>query len=150
VKRFSFSLDKVLELRSYAEKDAEIALAKANGELSALEQRMAELAQERVAVAADRFSPGRSIAEIRNAELYLLRLERDAASLTEAAAKAALVVEAAQEAFIEARRDREVIDKLKSRRFKEYRKSALSEEAAALDDISSGRYARKAEALSTT
>jgi len=147
VKRFSFSLDKVLELRSYAEKDAEIALAKANGELSALEQRMAELARERVAVAADRFSPGRSVPEIRNAELYLLRLERDAASLTEASAKAALAVEAAQEAFIEARKDREVIDKLKTRRSKEYRKSVLKEETAALDDISSGRYARKAEAF---
>lgn len=144
MKRFRFRLEKLLELRLYREKDAELALARAAGELDALQRRIEAVAAERVSVAADRFAPGRSVAEIRNAELYMLRLERNAEALMKAAATAELAVEQAQDAFVEARKERAVLDKLKERRAAEHRKASMVEEIAVLDDIAGSRSARRA------
>ena len=55
-----------------------------------------------------------------------------------------LKVEEARNAFLEASRERKVLDKLKEKRQKEYRKEMLGEEAKVLDDISGGASARTA------
>ena len=60
-----------------------------------------------------------------------------------AAAKADLAAEAAREAFIEASREKKVIEKLKEKRLAEHRKAAAAEELKVLDDISSGSAARR-------
>jgi flagellar FliJ protein len=143
MKRFRFGLEKLLELRAYREKEAELELARAVGELTALENRLREVAEERQRIAADRFAPGRSAADMRSAELYIVRLDRTRDELIEASANAELAVEAAREAFAEASRDRKVIDKLKEKHKAEYRKAAADEEIAALDDISGGAAARR-------
>ena len=144
MKRFRFGLEKLLELRLYAEREAEMSLARAIGEAAALDSRLEALARERVAVAADRFAPGRDGNEMRRAELYLLRLDRTKGALFEAAAKAAMVADAAREVFVEASRDRKVIEKLKEKRKAEYRRSAAQEEIKTMDDISGGAAARRA------
>ncbi len=144
MKRFRFDLEKLLELRVYREKEAEQALARAMGELAAIEAKLRALAEERVAVARGRFAPGRTAADMRSAELYLLRLEKTKEKLLEEAAKAELAVAAAREAFMEASRDRKILDKLKDKRKAEYRKTAADEEVKAIDDISGGSSARTA------
>ena len=143
MKRFRFDLEKLLELRRYREKEAELDLARALGELSVIESRLREIAQERVRAATDRFAPGRGAADMRSAELYIIRLDKTRDALIEAAAKAELAVEAAREVFAAAGRDRKVFDKLKEKRKSEYRKAAANEEIAALDDISGGSAARR-------
>lgn len=144
MKRFRFDLEKLLELRLYREREAEQELARAVGELAAIEERIRSLAEERVRVAADRFSAGRTSADMRSAELYLLRLEKTKEALLEAAAKAELVVAAKREAYLEASRERKVLDKLKEKRKAEYRAAAGREEIKVIDDISGGASARKA------
>jgi flagellar FliJ protein len=144
VKRFRFDLEKLLELRAYREREAEQELARAMGELASIEARIRALAEERVAVAGDRFATGRTSADMRSAELYLLRLDKMKEALFEAAAKAELVVTAAREAYVEASRERKVLDKLKEKRKSEYRKTAGTEEIKAMDDISGGSSARAA------
>jgi len=143
MKRFAFDLEKLLELRAYREKEAELALARAMGELSALEARIRSVAEEKSQVASDRFSPGRTAFDMRSAEFYLLRLEKTKESLMEAAAKAELVVEAARNAFVEASRDKKVIEKLREKRLAEHKKAAAIDEINAIDDISSGAAARR-------
>jgi flagellar protein FliJ len=144
MKRFRFDLEKLLELRAYREREAEQELARAMGELASIEAHLRALAEERVTVAADRFAPGRTSADMRSAELYLLRLDKMKEALFEAAAKAELVVAAAREAYVEASRERKVLDKLKEKRKSEYRKASGIEEIKAMDDISSGSEARAA------
>ncbi len=144
MKRFRFDLEKLLELRVYREKETEQALARAMGDLAAIEARLRELAGERVAVASGRFAPGRTAADMRSAELYLLRLEKAKEKLLEEAAKAELAVAAAREAYVEASRDRKILDKLKEKRKAEYRKTAAVEEVKTIDDISGGATARSA------
>jgi flagellar FliJ protein len=144
VRRFRFDLEKVLELRAFHEREAELELGRAMGELAVIEQKIRNIAAERVAIAAERFAGGRSAAEIRNSELYLIRLDHTRDALLEAAAKAELVVETKREAFKEASRERKVMDKLKDKRKSEYRKEALLDEIKTLDDLSGGTASRHA------
>jgi flagellar FliJ protein len=134
VKRFDFSLEKVLELRRYREQETELELGRAMGELMVIEQRIRELAETRSLAAAGRFTPGNSAVDIRNYELYIVRLDKEREDLLEAAAKAAQKVEEARRIYLEASRDRKVMDKLKEKRAAEYRRETLAEETKVLDD----------------
>jgi flagellar FliJ protein len=147
VKRFHFKLEKILALRLNRERETELELGKAIGALTELENRIKHVAEERVIAAAGRFGKGRGAAEILSYDNYILRLDKTKDALVEAAAKAELVVETARAAYIEASRDRKVLDKLKERRRKEYNSYILAEEVKILDDISSGSAARKAISL---
>jgi flagellar FliJ protein len=143
MKKFGFSLEKVLELRVYYEKEAEIELGRAIAVLSDIELRIEETAKKRVEAASLRFLPGRTGAEIHNSDLYIMRLDQLKERLFEDAAKAELVVSEKREKYIEASRERKVLDKLKEKRLAEYRKAANIEEIKTIDDISNGRKARK-------
>jgi len=142
VRRFRFDLEKVLELRSFREREAEMELGRSVGELAVIEQKIMNIATERITIAAERFAGSRSAAEIRNSELYLIRLDRTRDALLEAAAKAELVVENKREAFNEASRERKVMEKLKDKRKGEYRKETMLDEINTLDDLSGGNVAR--------
>lgn len=143
MRRFRFDLEKLLELRSYHEREAELELARAMAEVAGIHERLEKLAQERVAAASERFAPGRVIAEIRNTEYYLLRLDRSRDQLLDAAAKAELLVAQRREVYIEKSREKKVLEKLKEKRFMEYRKERAAEEIKSLDEVSSGAAARK-------
>ncbi|AEJ19809.1 flagellar export protein FliJ [Gracilinema caldarium] len=143
MKRFRFHLDKLLELRLYYEGEAELALAKAMGELQSIQNRLEQLAEERAEAAAERFRPGRTVAQIQATDLYILRLDKTKESLLEAAARAELVVAEKRQAYLDASRDRKVLDKLKEKRQKEYKYELSLEEIKIVDDISSGSRARK-------
>ena len=74
---------------------------------------------------------------------YLLRLDNTKEQLLNEAAMAELKVEEARSAFLEASKERKVLDKLKEKRQKEYRKQMFVEETKILDDISGGTSARR-------
>jgi flagellar FliJ protein len=143
MKRFRFNLDKLLELRQYYEREAELALARAMVELQSIQERLEKLAEERSETADERFRPGRSVAQIQATDLYILRLDKTKEVLLEAAAKAELVVAEKRQAYIEASRDRKVLDKLREKRLKEYKYQLSLEEIKTVDDISSGSRARR-------
>jgi flagellar FliJ protein len=135
MKRFRFGLQKILELREHAEKEAEIELGKAVGALNLIERHIAQVAEERSGAAAKRFAPGNGLAEIQSYERYILRLDRTRDTLLMDAAKAELVVAEKRDIYREAARERKVLDKIKERRQGEYRKFALAEENKELDDV---------------
>ena len=143
MRRFRFDLEKVLELRAYHEREAELKLAGAMAEAAAILDRIHALAQDRTAAASDRFAPGRSGAEMRNTELYILRLDRLKDQLLDAAAKAELKVAQLRDAYFEASKEKKVLEKLKEKRLKEYKKERASEETSSLDEISGGSVARR-------
>jgi flagellar FliJ protein len=142
MKRFKFSLEKILELRKHREREAEIELGRAVGELTEIENRLKALAVDRLRAAGERFASHNSAGEIHNYDLYIMRLDQMKEKLQEAAAKAELKVEEARKIYLEASRDRKVFDKLKEKREAEYRKEMFAEETKVLDDISGGVRAR--------
>jgi flagellar FliJ protein len=134
MKRFHFSLEKVLELRKYREQETKIELGRAIGDLSEIENRIMAAAAERVRAAAGRFSSGNDALEIISCDNYIRRLDQERDKLLEDAARAELVVEEKRELFLEASRDRKVIDKLKEKKEAEYRREMLAEETREMDD----------------
>jgi flagellar FliJ protein len=143
MKRFSFDLEKVLELRSYREREAEIALGKAIGELTLIEQEIKSVTRERFQAASERFGPGNGGMEIQRYDLYIRRLDAALDKRFKEAAQAELKVEEARLAFLEASREKKAMENLKERRQKEYRKTFLTEETRNLDDIAGGAAVRQ-------
>jgi flagellar FliJ protein len=143
VKRFGFSLEKVLRLRKYREREAEMELGRAMGTLAGIENSIKETARQRHGAASERFSRNRSVMEIKSYDNYIVRLDGETERLLEEAAKAGLLVEKKRQAFLEASRERKVLDKLREKREKEYGREMLKEETKNLDDISGGNAARE-------
>ena len=136
MKPFAFGLQKVLKLRQYHEDEAKIELGRAIGVLADLESRLRSLAAEQARAAAAQFSPENTAAMIQQYMFYLLRLDETKERLLKETALAEMEVEQAREVFIEASRERKILDKLKEKRQKEYRKIVLREEIKVLDEIS--------------
>lgn len=135
MKRFAFRLEKLLELRSFHEKKAELVLAQKVGRVALLEQRLKEIAESRSRTGRDRFAAGRDLADYRASELYIKRLEVERDRVLVELAEAELERQAALEVYVEKHRDRQAIDKLKERRQAEYYRAAEREEIKALDDL---------------
>ena len=134
MKAFTFGLEKVLTLREFHEDEAKIELGRAIGVLSDLESRLFALARERVRAAAAQFTPGNDAAVMQQYMFYITRLDNLKEQLLKEITIAEMKVEEAREAFFEASREQKVLDKLKDRRRKEYRKIVLAEETKTLDD----------------
>jgi flagellar FliJ protein len=141
MKRFRFDLQQVLELRKHAEREAEIELGKAVGALNLIEQHITSVAEARYHAGVERFAPGNGLAEIQSYDRYILRLDQIRDKLLMDAAQAELVVAEKQDVYLEASRERKILDKIKEHRRGEYRKFVLTEENKELDDIA-GRIRR--------
>ena len=135
MKAFTFNLEEVLDIRKYHEDEAKIELGRATGVLAELENRIFSVGQERVRAAAAQFSPGNNAAMIQQYMFYLLRLDNTKERLLKEAAMAELKVEEARDLFLEASRERKVLDSLKEKKQKEYHKEMLSAETRILDDL---------------
>ena len=136
---FVFNLSKILHLREFREDEAKVELGRATGILADLEGRIIVLGQERARAASSQFTPGNSAALIQQYMYYLLRLDNTKEQLLKETALAELKVEEARDLYLEASRDRKVLDKLKEKRQMEYRKEMQAEETKTLDDISAAR-----------
>lgn len=135
MKRFAFKLEKLLELRSFHERQAELVLAEKAGRCALIEKRLEEVAEARARTGREMFASGRDIDDYRACELYILRLDKERDGLVEALVLAEAERERARLVYIEKHRDREAIGKLKERREAEYYRAAQREEIKALDDI---------------
>ncbi|MDR2135744.1 MAG: flagellar export protein FliJ, partial [Treponema sp.] len=141
--RFQFSLEKVLELRKHREREAEIALGRAVGELTALENRLKELALLRRGAWDDCRSEGGAAENLadydRAREFYIRRLDQTKEELLQEAAEAQARVEEARGVFLEASRERKILDKLREKQAGAYRKAVFAAEVKTLDDTAGSR-----------
>jgi flagellar protein FliJ len=135
MKRFVFALQKLLELREFREREAELELARILGRCVAVDNRLRELAVDKSRIYRNRFSAGRSIADLQADEHYLLRLDREKDRLIEERAKLELLRLEAQKKYLEASKEKKVIEKLKEKKTVEYRKFVETESIKAIDDI---------------
>jgi flagellar FliJ protein len=150
VKRFKFSLEKVLKLRQHNEHEARVELGRAIGVLAGIENEIKRNAATRAAAIKERFaSIGNGSDSGSGAtsdtgyggtlsmhawDAYIHRLELEADQLTEAAARAETVVDEKRALYVEASRELKVMENLKERRAKEHRKEMFVEETKELDD----------------
>lgn len=140
MKKFVFSLQKVLDLREFEEEKAKLELGKAVAEMERIKKLLAENAQNRVNAGYSRRDVS-DVLSLQQIENYILGLDLKKEKLLEELASAELIFEKKRDLFTEAMQAREVLTKLKDKQLSEYKKEALKQEENALDDITNGKVA---------
>jgi flagellar FliJ protein len=137
VRRFQFRLERFLELRRWKERQWEIALAKIQGVCLSLERRIAEIAAEIGASRLVGYTVGARIdvEAMARRELYVLRLARERERTRETLQEKRKELAKVLASYLEASKDRKVLDKLKERRAEEYYDRQLDEEFKNTDDM---------------
>ena len=134
MKKFVFSLQKVLELREYEEDKAKLELGKAVAELERIKRLLQEVAENRVAANQSR-KDTTDVIVLMNIENYIIGLDAKKEKLLEELTMAQMFFEEKRDLYTKAMQDREVLSKLKEKQLSEYKKEVLKEEENALDDI---------------
>ena len=141
MKKFHFSLEDVLELRTFEEETAQLDLGRAVGEGERIKQALEATAKLRV----------QAMVDVRNASAdegvivapmtlmamqnYLRRLDQQKEHLLAELAKAEIVIAEKQALFTEAMKNREIFSNLKDTEFAQWRKDTQRKEDNMLDEI---------------
>jgi len=145
MRRFQFRLERLLDLRRWKEREWELALAKILGECLLLENRITEIGEEIGASRLAVFTDGArvDVEAMSRRELFVQRLaaERDRARV--ALVEKRRELEKVRARYVEASKDRKVLDKFKDRRAEEYYDRQQDEEFKAVDDINTAAAVRR-------
>ena len=133
MKRFSFNLEKLLQLRGFEEKNAKTELAAAISAAERIKLDLRNTAAERVRVNKTR-NDTVDIRSLMTIENYVNRLDLRKEELLEQLAAAELTIEEKRKSFTAAMQKRNVLDKLKEKQFAQWRKESMSAEENALED----------------
>ena len=133
MKRFSFNLQKLLQLREFEEKNAKTALAAAVSEAERIKNELKSIAVERVRVNKTRNENVDTLFLI-TLEHYVNRLDVRKEELLENLAEAELLIEQRRTVFAAAMQKRSVLDKLKEKQYLTWRKENAKAEESALED----------------
>jgi flagellar FliJ protein len=146
MRRFAFKLERVLELRGYAEKVAEAKLGEKSAACSRLGLALEENARASHAAAMERFRPGSNASDHRASELYAVRISNERDRLMKALVFAESEREAARIVYVAASTAREAVSKLREREAEAYYKSVSREEVKIMDDLAAGARTRHRKA----
>jgi flagellar FliJ protein len=145
-KKFTFNLEKVLNLRSWNEETARLELGRAISALTAVEQSLARNDTERHAVHAADFG-GNLVNAMQALDSYHKRLEDEKKRLLVKKADAEKTVAEASEKWHEAAAQKKALENLKDKRKAEYKKAALAAEDMEMDEIAQAGYSVKAASI---
>ena len=147
MKRFEFSLQKVLALREFERKQAEAELGRAVAAETGIQHTLEQTAEQRAATvrAADAMHDLHSLYA---ASRYFMLLDQRKESLLEELAEAQLVTEEKRDAMREAMKRQKVLEQLRERRREAWKKEAQKAEDSVIDDITTsaaaaGKYSRR-------
>ncbi len=139
MKRFEFSLQKVLDLREFEENQAKNELGKAIAESDRIKAELEYIVLKRVENNKARAQTD-DMNEMMAIERFIVRLDLRKEELLEELAKAELVIEQKRQLFAEAMKNRKVVTKLKEKKEAEYKADVLKAEESAIDDIVGAKY----------
>ena len=139
MKRFSFSMQKILDIREFAERQAQIELGRAVAEVNRINGELEAVAQEKQRMLQVKLKDV-SLNEFLVHENYLKRLELTKDRLLQELAAAQLVVDEKREIFAEAMKQRKILSNLREKQFAQYKKDALVAEDNAVDDLVTSRH----------
>lgn len=137
MKRFRFSLEQILRLREYEEQQAELELGRITGECERLRREIVSL-DERGRSAAQTHLGSRAwdVTYRFDEERYIAGLKSRATILARELESWEAQLEKARERFREARKRREVLSRLKSRKAEQYHEAVEKEQQRVLDEAS--------------
>ena len=132
MKKFAFKFEKILNLRSFAEEEAKLDLARAVSEVSRLENELADTIKKRDEV--QKYINNNDPHSVFHVMSYVERMQYEQRSLEGQIAKANSVVAQRQQVLTEAIKQRKILSSLKERNLQEYKKEYEKIEVAELDE----------------
>lgn len=139
MKRFRFSMQKILDLRTFEQKNAEIELGKALATETAIQRKIESLSQG-AAAAAVAANGSVDFEYIRSTSSYIVLLKSQIYEQTVRLAEAKVVSEQKRSVLVKAIEKKKVLEKLRDKKFEAYKKAMFKAEETALDDVVTGRY----------
>ncbi len=142
MKKFTFGLQKVLNLREFDESQAKEELGRVISIANKLNLELEHIAKERVSA---RKSSGTifNASEFIAIENYVNRLDLRKDEVIEELVQTELLIEEKRKIFAEAMKNRKVISKLKEKQMKDWKKRALKEEELFVDDVINTKFLRE-------
>jgi len=138
MKKFSFSLDKVLSLRIFYEKEAEIALSRAVSERDIVKNKIENI-DAKVLEYSPIFSQDVDMSILLSTENYIKGLKVKKVELEEELISLESKVKLCIEKYTEKSKDRKILERLKDKKFEEWKKAFNKEEAIIIDEIVSSK-----------
>lgn len=139
MRRFHFSLQQILDLRIWEEREKEISLGKVMSQRVRLEQEIENRRRREREVFLHR-PEGFSMELLTGIEQFGLRMRRERKDLSLRLEQTRKEEADARDRFLEASRKRKVLDKLKERKAELFRKASLKEEQKTLDELGGNRF----------
>lgn len=136
MRRFDFDLEKVLELRRYAEREWELKLAEVTGRILGAEREVSQLQVARDSATATGVRPGRvDMGALAGRGEYLALIERRTVELRGRLARLEREREEVRAEYLRASQARKAISQLRDRRANDHYKESRQEEAREYDEI---------------
>ncbi|MGE5552342.1 MAG: flagellar export protein FliJ [Betaproteobacteria bacterium] len=146
MKKFSFSLQAVLDLKRHREEALLEELAKRTRAVAAAEERLQELRRERRRAERElrQLLRGRlEVGQVRVAQDYLLGLDGRIEGQSQEVHRRREEVEACRGQVVAARQERKTFEKLRERQWEAYQKEYHRQEQSFLDELATQGYARQ-------
>ena len=141
MKAFHFNLERILNLRAYREREWELKLAEATGRCVRLRREIDADLKRKAAELTRRFERTLNPQVLDISNRYVARLEQQISANESRLTYAEEARNEVQRKFLEAQRDRKVLDKLKERKSEAFIKEERLEEVAEIDDMNTERSA---------
>ena len=135
MKKFHFRLQKLLDLRTFREKEAETALGRAIAERDAINLQLAELAQKELTARMSLQRSSGTIADFAAHGNYLERLHLEREKQLTALTQAEIRIEEMRKHYIKAHQERLIVTKLKDKKQAYWKKDMQRQQDILLDDI---------------
>ena len=142
---FGFSLSKILEFRRHVEQEEARSLAQARREAEAAHQARLDLEEVQArgrAKLAKAHNMGGSVGQIRNMEFVLNRMEDHLKKADAACQEADEGVVERVKIYVDAMKQRRMLDKLRDRRLEEWKVDEGRREQKAMDEVAGMRHGR--------
>lgn len=138
MKKFAFSMQKILDLRIFEQRQAEMELGKANAEVSRIQGELESIARRKVSTIKN-FDTNTDFLVQAEIQSFFFMLEQKKEKFLEELATAQIAADEKREVVRQAMQKVKVLEKLKENKFRQWKKDNLKAEELAADDIVTAR-----------
>ncbi|WP_308510723.1 flagellar export protein FliJ [uncultured Treponema sp.] len=138
MKKFSFSMQKILDLRIFEQRQAEMELGKANAEVARIQGELESIAKRKVSTIKN-FDTNTDFLIQAEIQSFFFMLEQKKEKFLEELATAQIAADEKREVVRQAMQKVKVLEKLKENKFRQWKKDSLKAEELAADDIVTAR-----------
>lgn len=138
MKKFSFSMQKILDLRIFEQRQAEMELGKANAEVARIQGELESIAKRKVSTIKN-FDTNTDFLIQAEIQSFFFMLEQKKEKFLEELSMAQIAADEKREVVRQAMQKVKVLEKLKENKFRQWKKDSLKAEELAADDIVTAR-----------